>query len=199
MTEIWSQSDTSLSTFSRTTLGLELEGDPQKFMLISGRLDAVATMQKHAEQIHEEEWEHVKEVSLCITQNNITDLVSQVTDTKTKQGSALQNAMWLGHARKAKGAQGESEASDSDKENPGPDSKGSDPSRSDSYSSIPSNACHSAKHRCEEGLAELTTLLKQSIDAQAHFNIQASEFQNVLVIKHCRANNEGCEEAKEKR
>ena len=80
------------------------------------------------EQIHEEEWEHVKEVSLCITQNNITDLVSQVNDTKTKQGSTLWNAIWLGHACKAKCARGESEASDSDKENPGPDSKGSDPS-----------------------------------------------------------------------
>ena len=54
-------------------------------------------MQKHAEQIHEEEWERVKEVSICITQNNITDLVSQVTAAKTKQGSALRNAMQLGH------------------------------------------------------------------------------------------------------
>ena len=48
-------------------------------------------------------------------------------------------------------------------------------------------------------MAELTALLKQSIDAQAHFNIQASEFQNPLVAEHCRANNEaqlGPEEAK---
>ena len=90
-------------------------------------------------------------MSICITQNNITDLVSQVTDAKTKQGSALRNAMQLGHAHKAKHAQGESEASDSNKENPGPNSKGSDPSRSDSYSSIPSNARHSAKRRCGEG------------------------------------------------
>ena len=138
-------------------------------MLISGQLDAVATMQKHVEQIHKEEWEHVKEVSLRITQNNITDLVSQVNDANTKQGSALQNAMRLGHACKAKCAQGESEASDSNKENPGPNSKGSDPSQSDSYSNILSNACHSAKHHHEEGLAELSTLLKQLIDAQAHF------------------------------
>ena len=199
MTEIWSQSDTSLSTFSHTTLGPELECYPQKFMLISGWLDAVAAMQKHVEQIHEEEQEHIKEVSLCITQNNITDLVSQVNDAKTKQGSTLWNAIWLRHACKAKRAQGEPEASDSDKENPGPNSKGSDASWSDSYSGIPSNAHHSAKCHHEEGLAELTTLLKQSIDAQVHFNIQASEFQNALVTEHRRANNEvqlGCEEAK---
>ena len=37
-------------------------------------------MQKHVEQINEEEQEHVKGVSLCMTQNNITDLVSQVND-----------------------------------------------------------------------------------------------------------------------
>jgi hypothetical protein len=156
-------------------------------------------MQKHAEQIHEEEREHVKEVSLRITQNNITDLVSQANDAKTKQGSALRNAMRLGHARKAKRARGESEASDSDKENPGPDSKGSNPSPSDSYSGILSNPRHSAKRRREEGLAELTTLLQQSIDAQANFNTQASEFQNALVAEHRRANNEaqlGREEAK---
>ena len=128
MTEIWSQSDISLSAFSHTTLQPELEHDPQKFMLIFGQLNAVATMQKHVEQIHEEEQEHVKEVTLCITQNNITDLVSQVNDTKTKQGSMLRNVMWLGHAHKVKRAQGESEASDPNKENPGPNSKGSDPS-----------------------------------------------------------------------
>ena len=29
-------------------------------------------MQKYVEKIHKEEQEHVKEVSLCITQNNIT-------------------------------------------------------------------------------------------------------------------------------
>ena len=143
-------------------------------------------MQKHVEQIIEEEQEHVKGVSLCMTQNNITDLVSQVNDAKTKQGSALWNVMWLRHARKAKHAQGESEASGSNKENPGPNSKGSDPSPSDSYSSILSNAPHSAKHHHEEGL---TTLLKQSIDAQAHFNMQVSEFQNVLVAEYCRVNN----------
>ena len=107
--------------------------------------------------------------------------------------------MRLGHTCKAKCAQGESEASDSNKENPGPDSKGSDLSWSDSYFGILSNAHHSAKHHHEEGLAELTTLLKQSIDAQAHFSIQASEFQNALIAEHCRANKEaqlGHEEAK---
>ena len=46
---------------------------------------------------------------------------------------------------------------------------------------------------------ELTTLLKQSIDAQVHFNMQASVSQNALVAEHCRANNEaqlGHEEVK---
>ena len=50
-----------------------------------------------------------------------------------------------------------------------------------------------------EGLAELTTLLKQSIDAWTHFDIQASEFQNAHIAKHHRANNEvqlGRKEAK---
>ena len=46
----------------------ELERHPQKFAILSGHLDAIAAMKKHAEQVLEVERDEVKEVShSCIS------------------------------------------------------------------------------------------------------------------------------------
>ena len=59
------------ATFSRSSLARELENDPQRFTTLSGRLDAVAALKKHAEQILEEERGQVKEVSTGLSKGSM--------------------------------------------------------------------------------------------------------------------------------
>jgi hypothetical protein len=49
--------------FPHSTLGRKLANDPQQFSTLSGRIDAIAAMKRHAVQVKEEEWGAVKEVS----------------------------------------------------------------------------------------------------------------------------------------
>ncbi|KAF8581980.1 hypothetical protein K439DRAFT_1618653 [Ramaria rubella] len=90
------------SAFPRSTLGRELESDPQRFAILLGRIDAIAAMKKHAEQVLDDERDQVKEAQ----------------DAKVAHGHAIRNAMLIGHARLSKRTLEDlSESDDSDKEN----------------------------------------------------------------------------------
>ncbi|KAF8588305.1 hypothetical protein K439DRAFT_1613714 [Ramaria rubella] len=122
---------------------------PLKFAVLSGCLDAVAAMKKHAKQVLEEEHDQVKEAQ----------------DLKTTHGNIIHDAMVQGHAHKAKHTQDAPLDSDSsDKENILP----ALPSQSNSVYEIKS--CVSAKRHHEEGFKQLASLIKSLMEKnKIHF------------------------------
>ncbi|KAF8577637.1 hypothetical protein K439DRAFT_1621950 [Ramaria rubella] len=90
------------SAFPRLTLGWELESDLQRFAVLSGCIDAIAAMKKHAKQVLDEECDQIKEAQ----------------DAKVVHGHTIHNAMLNGHACWSKHTLEDlSKSDDSDKEN----------------------------------------------------------------------------------
>ncbi|KAF8582428.1 hypothetical protein K439DRAFT_1618303 [Ramaria rubella] len=159
------------SAFPRTTLGRELDSNPQRFAVLSGRIDAIAAMKKHVEQVLEEECNQVKEAQ----------------DVKAAHGHAIRDAMLTGHARKSKHLrEDQSESDDSDKEN-SPDT----PSHPSSSTSLyDSKTRLSAKRHREEGFDLLASMFKSSIEKQDEYQVRQNVANQALIEEHRRANEE---------
>ncbi|KAF8587538.1 hypothetical protein K439DRAFT_1614284 [Ramaria rubella] len=162
------------AAFPQFTLGWELDSNPQKFAILSGRIDAVAAMKRHAEQVLDEERDQVKEAQ----------------DAKATHGHAIRDAMLMGHARKSKHPW--DDLSDSD----GSEKENSPPASNPSSTSKPQL---SAKRRQEEGFDLLASMFKSSMEKQHDYQVCQNVVSEALIKEHRWANEEahlGCEEVK---
>ncbi|KAF8575419.1 hypothetical protein K439DRAFT_1623615 [Ramaria rubella] len=166
------------SAFPRSTLGHKLESDLQRFAVLSGCINAIAAMKKHAEQMLDDEHDQVKEAQ----------------DTKAAHGHTICDAMLTGHACQFKcRLEGLSKSDDSDKENTLPTSTPSCSTLADRKPQI------SAKCRREKGFDLLASLFKSSINKQDEIQLHQNVVSDVLIKEHCHANEEahvGCEEVR---
>ncbi|KAF8579685.1 hypothetical protein K439DRAFT_1620375 [Ramaria rubella] len=152
-------------------VGRELDSDPQRFAVLSGRIDVIAAMKKHAAQVLEEERDQVKEAQ----------------DVKAAHGHTIRDVMLTGHARKSKCLrEDQSESNDSDKEN-SPDTP-SHPSLSTSL--YDSKTGLSAKRRREEGFDLLASMFKSFIEKQDKYQVRQNVANQALIEEHRRANEE---------
>ncbi|KAF8581386.1 hypothetical protein K439DRAFT_1619106 [Ramaria rubella] len=161
------------SAFPRSTLSQELEGDPQRFAILSGHIDAIAAMKKHAKQVLDDECDQVKEAQ----------------DAKAAHGHTICNAMLIGHAHLSKCTLEDLfESDESDKENTPHTSTPSSSANTlaDSKPQISAKCCR------EEGFDLLASLFKSSINKQDEIQMHQSIVSDALIEEHRRANKEAC-------